>query len=149
MLGVYSSSRLTKHLLLNQNMNFRTKMLFIKYLEKIRLAALQPNKHYSWKERLWSNMVRGIIIGILKSNAENAGLLRLRTLSAYNQGYKFDMLVHQHSYIFAVSPTRGYSHALSFIFWKLTSLSESALWYLIFARPIYSVFNCPDKASRA
>ena len=32
-------------------MDLRTKLLFIKFLEKIRLSAIKPTEHKLWKER--------------------------------------------------------------------------------------------------
>jgi hypothetical protein len=51
-LSKYVDTDFIKKILTNEKMNFKSKLIFIKFLEKIRMSALDPNSHHFWKEKL-------------------------------------------------------------------------------------------------
>ena len=51
MLDVYSDPGFVSKLLKNEKMDLKTKLLFIKFLERIRLSAVNPREHKLWKYR--------------------------------------------------------------------------------------------------
>lgn len=49
MLEVYSGAGFMRKVMENEKMDFKNKLVFVKYMEKIRESALQPDKHNYWK----------------------------------------------------------------------------------------------------
>jgi|JI9StandDraft_2_1071091.scaffolds.fasta_scaffold1195822_1 hypothetical protein len=49
MLSVYENADFVKKILSNEKMDFKTKLLFIKFLERIRKSAIAPEEHKLWK----------------------------------------------------------------------------------------------------
>lgn len=48
---IYSEAGFLRTVLTNDNLNFKAKLIFIKYMEKIRLSAVKPEEHTMWKEK--------------------------------------------------------------------------------------------------
>ena len=49
MVRVYEDTDFVKKVLKNEKMDLKTKLLFIKFLERIRMSAVSPEEHTLWK----------------------------------------------------------------------------------------------------
>jgi hypothetical protein len=49
MQDIYTETNFVKRLLTNDKMDIKNKIIFIKFLEKIRMSAVHPKQHRLWK----------------------------------------------------------------------------------------------------
>ena len=57
MVEKYSDPCFVRKIFANEKMDLKSKLTFIKFLERIRMSAICPVRHTLWKERFWTVII--------------------------------------------------------------------------------------------